>query len=182
MSAGDTARAYYVALRGELNQHLAIAHQTLYLYLGAVTALFGTTLTIDGKQEILMIVPFLSLGASVIISHHERVTGTIAAYCAKELDGFLHEIGEHAPQWDNSHALDIYQKDLLLTRLWGNSLIIILPALIATIINWRFAIVFPGAMSWWLGIILEILSFSALLRTFRYRQKIKTWSRPRRKG
>jgi hypothetical protein len=131
MSAGDTARVYYTAMRGELNQHLEIVHQTTNLYLGAVTLLFGAALKEPVTEEVILIVPFLSMSASIMIGHHERVTGTIAAFCAAELDPFLREIGESAPQWDNSHALDIYQKDLLISRFRGTALIVFLPGALA---------------------------------------------------
>lgn len=64
MSQEETARCYYTAMRLELNQHLQIVNQIYTLYLGGVAALFAASLTREGKSNLLLLVPFLSLERS----------------------------------------------------------------------------------------------------------------------
>lgn len=163
MTKEEIALQYYEAARTELNVHLRLRDQALYLYLGAIAALysiaFGTTLNL----EILLVIPFLALGGTLIVTQHDAYIGVLAAYCAKDLGNVLADKG--VTQWDNSEVKRAYEKRLVSSRQWGHSLIMLLPAGAALIVNYGHAFSLSlMSITWYLGLIVAII-FSICLLT-----------------
>jgi len=98
MSKVDTARQYYEVMRSEVVEHIRLRDQSLFLYLGAVAVIMGIGFGEPGRLDVLMIIPFLGLGASYILNQHDIHIGAICSYLVSELDVFLNEEREKVPQ------------------------------------------------------------------------------------
>ncbi len=153
MSAGDTARATYESARQELIQRITLRDHVLLVYLGAVGTILAIALGTDARNDILMLIPFISLGAAVLVSQHNSVIGSLGDFCVNELDDFFISLkpSEWAPQWDKSKALQKYSSKSIRLRSWGHSIIVIIPSVLGLAINWNHALYspFPEGIVWW---------------------------------
>ncbi len=177
MSAADTARSYYTSARTELIERMRLRDNAFVFYLAAVGTVFGVGLGATNKPELLMLVPFFSLGAATIISQHFAVMGALASYCVFEVGAFLHQVtpSEGAPQWDDSAALGQYRHEAIRLRTWGHSLLIILPAIIALYLNVRHGFTsptFPLGILWWLCLVSTFATAYIIYRAHACRTKI----------
>lgn len=131
MSEQDTARCFYTAMRSEINQHLLIVNQIYTLYLGGTTALFAGALHRDGNHNLLLLIPYLSLGAANMLGSHERAIGSIAAYCAQELEVSLNTNGESVTQWDRSKNLRKFKDSHYASNRAGGLTLVVFPGIAA---------------------------------------------------
>ena len=181
----ETARCYYAALRLEINQHLQIVNQIYTLYLGGVTALFVASLSIEGKFNLLLLVPFLSLGAANLLGSHERTIGCIAAYCAVHLDKVLNKNDVSVIQWDNSIMLDNLKNRNFISNQNASLSLIVAPGLAALVISILKFLILNGfhlplqhplvLIGWFVGIICICFTVSIIEYTARYRKEMGEW-------
>ena len=161
MSAGDSARVFYELAKRESVERVRLRDNVLLLYIGAITTIFSFAM---GREdlEILLVIPFMTLGAVIIISQHNAVIGTLSAYCASEIGPFLKSLTppEDAPQWDTSKALKTYSGYAITMRTVGHSLLTLLPACIALYLNRNHATdsPFPNGPVWWFGALFLMIS------------------------
>lgn len=155
MTAGDTAREHYTSTRTEMIQRIQLRDNVLLVYLGAIATLLGLAFGASINTEVLLVIPVLSLGAAVILSQHNIAIGSLGAFLVHELEPFLKELGEYAPQWDNSYAFHEYSSRGVSLRTIGHFLLINVPAVAGLVITWRPGICspFPENPVWWLGIL-----------------------------
>lgn len=176
MSSGDTARTNYVSVREEIRERIQLRDNVLVLYLGAVGAVLGVALSSRSISiELLLIIPYLALGATAIISQHHTMIGSLGCFLASELEPFLKEIGEYAPQWDASKTIRARSHRFSwLGRRVGHIVLIDIPAVAALFFNWQHSIYLPlpELLLWWSGVVLTVLSILALFETSRWRRKL----------
>ena len=118
-------------MRSEINQHLLIVNQIYTLYLGGTTALFAGALHKDGNHNLLLLIPYLSLGAANMLGSHERAIGSIAAYCAQELEVSLNTNGETVTQWDRSKNLRRFKDSHYASNRAGGLTLVVFPGIAA---------------------------------------------------
>jgi len=135
MSNQETARCFYTAMRAEINQHLNIVNQVYTLYLAGTSALFAGSMSKDGNYNLLLLIPFLSLGAANMLVSHERAIGSIAAYCAQELDKFLSEEKDSVVQWDSSESIGRFKIGHYASNRAGALTLVVIPGLAALLLN-----------------------------------------------
>jgi len=135
MSNPDTARCFYTVMRAEINQHLQIVNQVYTLYLAGTSALFAGSMNKDGNYNLLLLIPFLSLGAANMLVSHERAIGSIAAYCARELDKFLSEEKDSVVQWDRSESVERFKSGHYASNRAGALTLVVIPGLAALLLN-----------------------------------------------
>ena len=138
MREQETARCFYTAMRTEINQHLLIVNQIYTLYFAGITALFAAAVSKEGHRYLLLLIPFLSLGVANMIGTHERVIGSIAAYCVQELDPAFKRNGSHIVQWDNSDILKQLKENHYESNRAGGLTLIVLPGTGALLISLVF--------------------------------------------
>ena len=176
MAAADTARAYYNSARAELIERIRLRDQIFVFYLAGVGAVFGVGLGATSKTDMLMLAPFLGLGAAILISQHFAVIGALASYCVLELGPFLRGLtpSEDAPQWDDSKALAEYRHAAIGMRTWGHVLLIILPSAGGLAVTWKHGIYspFPFGILWWVGVVCLVAAGVVMWRTHQFRKKI----------
>jgi hypothetical protein len=140
MTEQETARCFYTAMRAEINQHLLIINQIYTLYLAGITALFAGSLNKDGNHNLILLIPFLSLGAANMLGSHERAIGSIAAYCAQDLDSVLNKNGESVVQWDRSRMLRVFKDSHYASNRAGGLTLIVIPGIVALALNIVFSV------------------------------------------
>lgn len=176
MSQADTARIFYTSARTELVERMRLRDNTLVFYLAAVGAIFGVALGPAKNPDLLMLLPFLSLGAGIVISQHFALMGSLAAYCALEIGPFLRDLSpaEDAPQWDDSAGLREFQRAAIHMRSVSHVVLIVLPAVVALFVtwgrwlpnNWYLAVV------WWAGIAASIWTLVVVWTAHRFRRRL----------
>lgn len=173
MSNLETARLYYEVMREEVVEHIRLRDQSLFLYLGASGVIMGIGLGAVSKLEVLLIIPFLALGASYILSQHDIHICGICRYLSKELNVFLNEDEEMFPQWDNSESLKFISPILAKYRYQGHLIILMLPVIVATGVNYMnmFCVYTVSGILWWLGFAAGIMVVFMTVRTMRFRRK-----------
>src|SRR5262245_55690180 len=129
----ETGRSYYESARQEIIARIGLRDNVIVFYLAATGAIFGVALGSSVRESILLILPLLSLGATVLVCQHTSVAGALSHYCAQEIGPIL-DAG--IPQWDASRALDSYRHSAVTLRSWGHFFLIISPAIASLAINW----------------------------------------------
>jgi len=151
----ELMKTFYDSARTELIERIQLRDNALLLYLGAMGALFGATLSALIASEVLLVSPFIALGAAIIICQHNAVIGALASYCATEIQAYLDEImpNEGPTQWENSASLKEYHQRSTDLRSIGHAILIVIPAIAALAVNWRHALYspFPNGILWWSG-------------------------------
>ncbi len=181
LSKGDTARTMYESARAELISRIQLRDNVLLVFMGAVGTVMGVALGTTARVEILFVVPFLAFGAATIVSQHNAVIGSLADFCVRELSPFLKSIGELAPQWDDSNALQEYRNSAIRLRSWGHTVIVVVPGIAALGLNWQHALksAFPNGVLWWFGAVFVALAIWEIGNTHFQRKRIYdkfTWS------
>ena len=174
MSTADTAREYYSNMRQEINVHIQLRDQALFLFLGAIGVLFGIAFSEPQTIEILLVVPFVGLGVAFIVSHHDAAIVTIASYCNHELDESLKANNEWLVPWDKSSSMCHFEEKLIINRFWAHFLMIILPVSFCIVVNYSHALWFPFPLSiaWWFGLISGLIAIYIIKDAAKYRRML----------
>lgn len=139
MSAGDTARTTYTAARAEIIQRMQLRDYVLLVFLGFTSAIFGVALGVPDHIEVLLSIPFLTLGAAILISQHNFMAAVLGEFLSTELKDEFGSLGESAPQWDDSDTFKGYAFCAARFRFWGHIFIIFIPSFVALCATWRIA-------------------------------------------
>lgn len=176
MTSGETARQYHAAARSEIIQRIQLRDNVLLVFLGAAGALFGIALGSDVKPEILLVVPYLTFGATLIISQHHEVIGSLGLYLRKELHPIFEEAGDTAPDWDSSDALRDCHSQAMWMRTLAHIILLIAPPVGSLAINWRHRGFSepPQALAWWFGVFFAGLSLAVLVLSHYQRERLRT--------
>lgn len=159
MSQAETARTNYDAARAELLTRVRLRDQVLLIYLGFVGAVFGLSLGASGTDNaILLTLPFLSLGCSILVSQHNAVIGALIKFNTEHISIFLTSINEGAPEFTNSPAFKNHSLRSNVLRSWGHMIILLVPCVISLSYNIRHAIgsPFPTGPAWWFALVCTI--------------------------
>lgn len=179
MSEQETARCYYTAMRSEINQRMVIVNQIFTLYLGGITVLFAGSPHKDGSHSLLLLIPFLSLGAANMLGSHERAIGSIAAYCAQDLDSILIKSGEPVVQWDRSRMLKRHKDGYYASNRAGGLTLIVFPGIAALFLNVYFrcdsgihSVSWIKGLSWCVCTLCLARAGWVIIQTAQYRKKL----------
>ena len=146
----------------------------LLMYLGAAGTLLGFSFSWSNKSEILLAIPYLCLGCSIILSHHNKLIGSLLDFLSNDLHNFNvnhcsndYEKYVMCPQFETTELFKHDISFMLYFRTTGHSIILLLPCIIALYVNknhmtgpdseFPFGVVYVGA------ILLVICSFVLLL-------------------
>ena len=171
---GDTARANYQAARYELVERVRLRDLVLIAYLAVVGTIFGISYSRPNSEIILLSLPFIALGCSIIVSQHNRVIGTLLLYLSNDLKPFLENLSQYASDFGSSKSFKKHSKLSNLYRTLGHGFIILFPVLFALVANIKYAFhsLFFEGLSWWFGIICVIGSFWIILNAHLWRTHV----------
>ena len=145
------------------------------VFLAAVGTLFGIAFGTSAKPEILLVVPYLTLGAAVVISQHHEVIGSLGSFLHNELHPFLETIDEVAPEWDTSQALKEYLTTSIRMRTLGHGILLVVPSLAALGLNWHHGSFCPFSEGpvWLSGVGFTGLSCLVIFKSHQWRKRIQ---------
>lgn len=160
----------YIAARSEIIERLKLRDQAFYLYLAAVSTIYGIGVGKDKINELLLIIPFLSLGVASILAQHNITIGAIASYIRTDLNGYFLNVSH----WDNSTSLRRVFRHQSLFRKISSYITIGIPPVVSLIINKDYALktTFPFGLLWWICLTLTIIAIYYLYYSNTKRDKI----------
>ena len=179
MHSVETVMKCYEIAREELVHRIGLRDNAVYLFLGSVGVICGVALGAQvQKAEILLLIPYLALGAALLVTQHHEIIGSLASYSAEELAPILAtlEPGGTLPLVDNSAAMHDYIGQAMRWRAAAHSLLLLGPALFGVAVNYKHLIQsFPYSPSGWLayfGVVCFVLSALLLHKGHRWRNTV----------
>ncbi len=174
MTAGDTARGNYNAARTELVERVRLRDHVLLAYLTIVGTILAISFGQHRKSEILLAVPFVAMGASILVSQHNNVIGALLLYLSKDLKPFLISKSEYAPQFGCSKSFRKHSKRSNRYRSIGHAVVIFFPALFALICNIKYAtrLSFALTSAWYFGLLCVIIEALIISRAHAWRREV----------
>ena len=176
MSERDSALKFYEAARQESLLRIRLRDQIVIMYLMVTGTILGVSLQPTLSGELLLVVPFLALGAAILLAQHNLAIGFLGKFCADEIGNVLRKMDppQNIPQWDNSQALKNYSKTSSKLRTWGQFVIIIVPCGLSLSVNskhiWKSHFIFE--VLWWFGLVSIIVIAAIALWTHLIRIKL----------
>jgi CDP-diacylglycerol---glycerol-3-phosphate 3-phosphatidyltransferase len=172
MSTADTARASYEASRNEVLERIRLRDNTLLAFLGACGVIFGVAATDLPRLPLLVMIPFLALAATFMVTQHDRTIGALCAFITQDLAPFLQAAAEGAPIWESSGFLRRYTSTAMVLRSLSHSILVLTPAALA--LAWSRAVARSSnavTLAWWIGVAAIIAASVLLGSTFRERMR-----------
>jgi hypothetical protein len=130
----ETARITYESSRAEILERIRLRDGALLGYLAAAAAIFGVAATNANGFHVLLVLPFLSLAAALLVCQHDWTVAAICWFITEEIRPFLAEKGAAAPSWEFSATLHKQSFNVIISRTASNLLLINSPAVFA--ITW----------------------------------------------
>lgn len=179
----EVLKLFYESARTELIKRIKLRDSVVLLFLGLAGTFFGLALNSRFSENpnndsfsVLLIIPYLSLGASVLLSQHNGVIAFIGKYCSEELQPVFDELTKPNKyvQWDNSKSLREFSDKAVGYRTFGHFILIFIPSIAALALNWKHAIYspFPVGILWWFGLVFTIVSVTLIIQIHLTRKNI----------
>lgn len=169
----ETAIRYYEAARQELVKRVELRDQVLRIYLSLVGAVFGAALGLMDKFEILLALPYLGLGCSIIVSQHNAVIGALIKYSTQEILPSDDTKGV-IPEFTRSKAFKEHSPRSNLLRSSGHAVIILIPCVLSLLTNVHHGLgsAYPLGPAWWFALVCTILAAGVIWHIHQLRQKV----------
>lgn len=136
MSIDDRTRQNYDAARQEILHRMQLRDQALLTYLTLTGVILSVAFGTQANQEILLAIPFISFGITILVSQHYVMMAVLSQFCTNELEPFVNDkLHEGVPQWDNSKIFHDYVERSSGLRVLGHSIIILVPSILALLAN-----------------------------------------------
>ena len=167
--------AYHTSARAELINRIERRDAALLVYLGAVATIFGVVLAdFANRSAALIVVPFLSLGASYIYAQHNAVIGALGVFLGKELHGSAQAItgpSHVLRSWDASLTLRDLRSHLA-SRFLAGALILVGPALAAGVLaGFERGSTWESLAIWLATALMVVLAAVTLVQSSRTRRR-----------
>jgi glycerophosphoryl diester phosphodiesterase len=171
----NIANCYYEAARQEILERLRLRDQFLLTYVMASATLFG--LVIGQRIEdlrLLLVVPYVALGFSVLVSQHHAVIGSLLFFCGNELaPSLIADMSASVPKWESSRTYRIDFARALMRRLWAHFLLLLLPP---TVSLWLTRACLKECsistiIAWYCGLVFTICAASLIRLGFSFRRR-----------
>jgi hypothetical protein len=182
MDEREHALKFYEAARQESLLRIRLRDQIIVIYLAATGTILGVSLHPPLSGEFLLVVPFLAVGAAILLAQHNLAIGYLGRFCANEIGDVLRTINfsRNIPQWDDSQIFKSYSKTSSKLRTWGQSLIIIIPCILSLSVNFKHAMKSPiiFIVLWWFGAVsvVAIITIAVATHLRRIKQYKDRWS------
>jgi len=162
MDSFQLAKMNYEIAHSDYGNHVRLRDNVLLIFLAASGTIFGVSLGTAKTNEMLLVIPILALGCSILVAHHSIIIGMVFEYCYFELNQFLsaEESNNCPPIIERSIAWEKTRESTIRLRSIGHSIILGAPCAVAILFNWSHAYIFsmPATGGWWLGNLCTILS------------------------
>lgn len=135
--AGKIALEYMGAAKSEIIARIRVRDTLLATYAAAV---FTAMAAILGAQQLgehfLYGLPYLCFAFSILISYHHAGIGALGTHCAIDLLPIL-EVEGHVLGYEHSRVFRLHHSKHNSRRVIAHSMILLLPAVIAMVINFK---------------------------------------------
>ena len=122
--------------RKNILERVKLRETALIFYLGAVATIIGIALKNDAEDfSLLLVIPFLSLGITLIISFHNSMMNALSFFIANELEYKLTEKGINTTLWDSSKAMNQIANRATRLRAIGYLFLIMIPAIFSLLLT-----------------------------------------------
>lgn len=170
MASREMVRLSYNSARDEILSRLKMRDQLLLAFLVIVGTISGLWIHSRDLKEILLLIPFLTLGVTIMIYHHSEVMAQLGHFCSKELEEFMNKFDppEYSIHWDNSETYRSFSDRSTKQRTLVNIIILLTPVLMALGVNFSHAcsgnVIF--LLLWWFGVILLFIILMLILKSY----------------
>ena len=129
---------------------------------------------INNSKEFALVIPFLGLGCSILVSQHNSVIGALIRYTNTDLYNHLFSSAVKIPEFVNSTSFRYHSPSSNFLRSFGHAVIILIPEILGLSINYNHAIFspFPLGPAWWFGAVCVIASSIVIQIAHAGRQKV----------
>ncbi len=187
----STGLSYYESARQEIIERLRLRDHIILSYIISTGAVFGIALSqesnIDKIPLLVLIIPFICMGVAILVASHSIAITSIGLY-VDELAPAINECRKRAfdkkeddrlPNlfpWDSSKVFKDRGASSSLTRMIGNSCIILVPSLFSLFLGyahfkWPLEILTDfGALLWLFGVISTIIGSIVLFHAHSVRK------------
>lgn len=163
---------FYESARQEILVRITARDNTLVVYLTVVGAIIAVAFQTQ-KTILLLIIPFIALGITLVISNHHSIIASLALYCSVELGQAFANRNIKIAQWDSSLSRINYSKRSTLIRYLGDIIVLSVPSILTLIVT---SFDFTGepnllllyTFSW----LCFLISSLVLIFSFNYRRKL----------
>jgi hypothetical protein len=173
MDPFQLAKMSYGIAHSEVDNRVRQRDNVLLVFLAASGTIFGVSLGTAKANEMLLVIPILALGCSILVAHHSLIIGMVYEYCYFELDQFLStgNPSNNPPIIERSLAWERNREGTIRLRSVGHSIILGAPCVVAMLFNWSHSYNFsmPATGGWWLGMLCTMLSIIVMLKMNRDR-------------
>ena len=163
---------FYESSRQEIIARITARDNTLLVNLGAVAAILGASFQV-GNTLLLLIIPYLTLGVTLIVSHHNDAIMAVSTYCNIDLGKAFQKYNITVSQWETSSTRQKYGSRTFLSRHLGNSVILLTPSI------YSLVVVFPTIAGCDQFLLLTFASFCCftsglvIIRSMLFRNKLQ---------
>ena len=163
--------AFYSSARYEIVRRISLRDTVTLAYISLVAGFFGYA-TANDKQNLLLLLPYLTFGVVNIFSHHNTAIGALGYFLKKELP-----CSSQTLHWDASEVLENYQRKFVWYRSISAAVIFLAPPVTSLILlmYWGFLNVESEYYStirriaWFAGVGITLLSARFLWVVHRFR-------------
>jgi hypothetical protein len=163
----------YEVANEHLMHRLTLREHTLMVYIAAVGTVFSVAFSEVTDFSLLLSLPFVALGVTVLVAHHNLMIGALIQFCSDEIEPHLKELGEAGPQFDTSKTFQRYGRAATRFSSFGQSVVLLVPCIVALGANSGLAFQVRSGLGWlwWFSVVCTILSLVVLLHTHGVRSR-----------
>jgi len=111
------------------------------LYLAGVGTVLGFAFgSRPVQKELLLLLPYMAVACAPLMVHHNVMLGSLLSYLSKELPSFMTSETRTAPPYEASRSLQTHFALALNLRTIGQLIILLLPSVLALIVNIPLAV------------------------------------------
>ena len=163
--------AFYAAARYEIVRRMGLRDTVTLTYVSLVAGFLGYAAAND-KQNLLLLLPYLTFGFVNIFFHHNMAIGALGYFLKKELP-----CSSRSLHWDGSETLEKYQRKFVLHRSLSAAMIFLSPPAIALVLLWYWGFLNVESeyystirfIAWILGLLTTLVSAYFLWEVHRFR-------------
>lgn len=153
----------------QLIERVKMRDNVILIYLAAIGTTFTVAYNESTNPEMLLIVPYLALGASILFSHHNILIGAILDFFKTEINEFISQNfnNQYVPQYETSKSFLRSFMPALWLITFGSFFLIVIPCIASLAINLKYSnsgdtqLIF----TWWVGLISVCVAIMIMIYT-----------------
>jgi hypothetical protein len=175
MEPNEVVQANYQIASQQFVSRVQMRDNVVLVFLAGAGTVMSISFGAGIRSEILLAIPYLAFGCTLLIVHHNVMLGALLEYCSSEMTSILEGIEEEhsIPRFETSQSLRSYFPLILGLRTWSQFLIVFLPCFFALAMN-ATASISGGVLKatiWWFAAACTAISLGFVLGVHRQQKK-----------